>query len=289
MAGRRGRLSAIATLATLALLIVPPPKADAQEPAKPQRIVSLNLCTDQLLLELVERERIASISFLAGDPEFSAVADKARGLPVNRGLAEEIVPLHPDLVLAHKYASRQSVGMFRRLGIRVVEIDLPENLPAVKAQIATVAEAVGETARGQAMIADIERRLALLPPSRQPRPAAAIYEPSGYAFGVNSLADAILQAAGFDNLAAKLGVGSYAQLGMETLLANPPDVLVVDDTAIDRRSMAQQFLDHPALRQRFTGERKVAVPRRLWICGGSSVVEAASLLAQSRMAREGRR
>ena len=29
---------------------------------KPQRIVSLNLCTDQLLLQLVEPQRIAAIS-----------------------------------------------------------------------------------------------------------------------------------------------------------------------------------------------------------------------------------
>lgn len=283
----RSKIGALAALAATLLLVPPGYAQDAT--AKPQRIVSLNLCTDQLVLELVGRERIASISFLARDPEFSAVADKAKGMAVNRGLAEEIVPLRPDLVLAHKYATRQSVAMFQRLGIRVVEIDLPENLAAVKTQIAAVAEAVGEVARGQAMIADIERRLAALPPSSGPRPTAAIYEPSGFAFGANSLADAILQAAGFDNLAAKLGIGGYAQLGMETLLASPPDVLVVDDTATDRRSMAQQFLDHPALRQRFTGNRRVAVPRRLWICGGTSIVEAATLLAQARVAREGRR
>jgi iron complex transport system substrate-binding protein len=277
---RRGRFGALAALA--ATLLIAPSSLAAD---KPQRIVSLNLCTDQLLLELVGRERIASVSFLATNPEFSAVADKAKGLPVNRGLAEEIVALRPDLVLAHRYAGRQAVGMFQRLGIRVVEIDLPEDIAAVKAQIATVAESVGEAARGQAMIADLDRRLAALPPSSNPRPIAAIYEPSGYAFGANSLADAILRAAGFDNLASRAGIGGYARLGLETLLVSPPDVLVVDDTAADRRSMAQEFLDHPALRQRFAGERRVVVPRRLWICGGSSVAEAASLLARARMAR----
>lgn len=252
---------------------------------KPQRIVSLNLCTDQLLLELVERERIAAVSFLAADPEFSAVAEKAAGVPANRGLAEEIVALKPDLVLAHKYAGRQAVSMLQRLGVRVVEIDLPQNMAAVEEQIATVAQAVGETERGQRMVREIRRKLAALPPSPAPRPTAAIYEPSGYAFGANSLADAILRAAGFDNLAARLGIGSYARLGLETLLASPPDILVVDDTAKDRRSMAQEFLDHPALRQRFAGGRRVAVPRRLWICGGPSVAEAAAMLAQARGGR----
>jgi len=270
----------LAACAALALSV----SARAQE--KPQRIVSLNLCTDQLLLELVEPQRIASVSFLARDPEFSAVADKAQTVPVNRGLTEEIVTTRPDLVLAHKFAGRQAVAMLRRLGVRVVEIDLPQDMPAVEAQIETVAEAVGEAARGRRMVQDIRRRLAALPPSPAPRPTAAIYEPSGYAFGANSLADAILRAAGYDNLAAKLGVGGYARLGLEALLATPPDILVVDDTATDRRSMAQEFLDHPALRQRFGGKHRVAVARRLWICGGPSVAEAAALLAQARTERQ---
>jgi iron complex transport system substrate-binding protein len=277
---RRSRTGTFLLAALLAILSAP---ASAQE--KPQRIVSLNLCTDQLLLDLVGRERIASVSFLAADPEFSAVAEKARGVPANRGLAEEIVALKPDLVLAHKYAGRQAVAMLLRLGVRVVEIDLPQDLAAVMAQIAVVAEAVQEQERGRAMIAAIEQRLAALPPAAEPRLTAAIYEPSGFAFGANSLADAILRAAGYDNLAARLGVGGYARLGMENLLANPPDILVVDDTAADRRSMAQEFLYHPALRQRFAGERRVAVPRRLWICGGPSVAEAAALLAQARVQR----
>ncbi|MDF3072792.1 MAG: hypothetical protein K0S54_459 [Alphaproteobacteria bacterium] len=277
---RRSRTGTFLLAALLAILSAP---ASAQE--KPQRIVSLNLCTDQLLLDLAGRERIASVSFLAADPEFSAVAEKARGVPANRGLAEEIVALKPDLVLAHKYAGRQAVAMLLRLGVRVVEIDLPQDLAAVMAQIAVVAEAVQEQERGRAMIAAIEQRLAALPPAAEPRLTAAIYEPSGFAFGANSLADAILRAAGYDNLAARLGVGGYARLGMENLLANPPDILVVDDTAADRRSMAQEFLDHPALRQRFAGERRVAVPRRLWICGGPSVAEAAALLAQARVQR----
>lgn len=280
-----GALLAIAATLVLALPILAWPAFAQQAAGRPQRIVSMNLCTDQLVLELVGRERIASVSVLAADPEFSAVADRARDMPVNRGLAEEIVAQHPDLVLAHKYASRQSVAMLQRLGVRVVEIDLPQDIAAVEAQIAAIAAAVGEPQRGQAMIDDIRRRLAALPPSPEPRPTAAIYEPSGYAFGADSLADAILRAAGYDNLAARLGVGGYARLGLETLLATPPDILVVDDTAVDRRSMAQEFLDHPALRRRFADGRRVAVPRRLWICGGPSVAEAAALLAQARMAR----
>ena len=46
------------------------------------RIVSINLCTDQLLLLLAPRSRIASVSHLAANPLYSAYADRAGGLPV---------------------------------------------------------------------------------------------------------------------------------------------------------------------------------------------------------------
>ena len=63
------------------------PKAQAS-PLKPKRIVSLNLCTDQLLLTLGLRSRIVSLTFLAADPSASAMAEAARGIATNRGRAE---------------------------------------------------------------------------------------------------------------------------------------------------------------------------------------------------------
>ena len=74
----------------LALLL-----AAAAASAKPQRIASLNLCTDQLLLMLVARERIATVTFLASDPATSYMADAAAGIAPNHGRLEEILPARP--------------------------------------------------------------------------------------------------------------------------------------------------------------------------------------------------
>ena len=59
-----------------------------------QRIASLNLCTDLMLLELVERERIVSLTYWAADPAMSYLAERAVGIPLNHSLVEEIVPQH---------------------------------------------------------------------------------------------------------------------------------------------------------------------------------------------------
>ena len=52
--------------------------AAAAEP--PQRIVSLNLCVDAIVLDLVPRERIRGVSLVSADPNVSAIADRVRGL-----------------------------------------------------------------------------------------------------------------------------------------------------------------------------------------------------------------
>ena len=63
----------------------------------------------------------------------------------------------------------------------------------------TVAEAVGETAKGAALIADFDRRLAALASgaSKVADPTAVIYQIGGSVSGPGSLADAALAAAGF--------------------------------------------------------------------------------------------
>ena len=82
-----GRSAAAAAACVVALAVA------AAGAAEPRRIVSTNVCTDQLVLMLAERARIASISYLAADPTMSSMSREAVGLRVNHGLAEEIIPL----------------------------------------------------------------------------------------------------------------------------------------------------------------------------------------------------
>ncbi|MES9971754.1 MAG: hypothetical protein ABW092_17100, partial [Candidatus Thiodiazotropha sp.] len=86
------RISAIAIV--LALL-----SGMAVAAGPPQRVVSVNLCSDQLLLMLAEPQQVASVSYLSRDPDSSFVADQASRYPLNHARAEEIIRLQPDLVL----------------------------------------------------------------------------------------------------------------------------------------------------------------------------------------------
>ena len=102
--------------------------------SKPHRIVSMNLCTDEPVLRLADRRNISSVTWQARDRDNSNVADLARDVPINHGVAEEILPLNPDLVLAGIYTTRAPVALLKRAGMRVVDTDVPRSFEDVRQQ-----------------------------------------------------------------------------------------------------------------------------------------------------------
>ena len=250
--------------------------------ARPERIVSLNLCSDQLLLLLAARSRIVSVTYLASDPKASALADNAAGLPVNHGLAEEILPLNPDLVLAGSFTTRPTVFLLRELGYPVVELPVASSLDDIRANIRKVAQATGDVERGEALIDDFDRRLPTRPPEPYAdRPLAALYWANGFTSGVGTLANAAVEAAGFRTLGSELGLNGTGQLPLETLLTSDPDVLVVGRQR-DEPALANETFRHPALERAFAGRPRIGVADHLWICGTPFVAEAIARLSTLR-------
>ena len=273
----RGLLCFCALLAVLQTAIAPQALA-----AKPERIVSMNLCTDQLLMLLADRDRIASVSYLAMDPASSAMADQAAGLTVNHGLSEEILPMAPDLVLAGTFTTRPTVFLLRRLGYPVVELPVASSLDDVRSNIRTIAKAIGEPARGEALVADFDRKLPLLPEVRAgPRPSAALYWANGYTSGRDTLANAVVEAAGFRTLGRDLGLTGTAQLPLETLLVADTDILIMGRRR-DAPALANESFRHPALKRAFAQRPTVTVPDYLWICGTPFIADAIAKLSAVR-------
>lgn len=250
---------------------------------KPQRIVSVNLCTDQLAMLLVPPERIVSLSFLAADPGSSAMAAEGARFRLNHGLAEEILPLAPDIVLAGPYGARPALALLRRLGHRVVELPLGDSLDDVPRQVRAAARALGEDARGEALIAAFEARLAAVPqPPAGPRPVAALYAPNGITSGAGSLPQAVMTAAGFDNLATRRGIAGVGRLELETIVAARPDALILGRLRLEQPSLAAASLEHPALARAVPPGAVIAVPHHLWACAIPQVVDAVAALAALR-------
>ncbi|MGQ0568977.1 MAG: ABC transporter substrate-binding protein [Armatimonadota bacterium] len=262
--------------------------AEPHEQPPPQRIVSMNLCADELVLRLAAPGTVRSVTWLARDPSNSTVARQAQSVPVNHGLAEEIVPLEPDLVVAGVYTTRTTVALMKRLKAPVLELDVPNTLPDAMLQIQRVADALGRSDHGAALVESMktamtelvaeQRGAATGPAPRSEPPLAAVYRPNGFTVGAGSMVHDILTRAGLRNLAAERRIENYGLLPLDLLLLSQPDLLIMN--SVDERppALAYDVLKHPALKQEFGAARIVNMPAAWWTCAGPHLVDAIALL-----------
>jgi iron complex transport system substrate-binding protein len=250
--------------------------------ATPKRIVSINLCTDQLLLMLAPREHILSLSHLATDRNYSFMWQEARGIPGNDALVEQIIPLEPDLILAGDYTSTQAVNMLKQLGYRVEVLALPQLLDDIEQFTLSIGELLGQQSKAQQLLDTMNQRIAAVKQqtSDVEKPLAVLYAPNGYTAGTQTFKHQLVTMAGYRNLASELGIELYGNLSVEQLLSAQPDVMIVDDSSEDTNSLAHAYTKHPAL-QRLLGDTGVIkLPTNQTLCGGPMAADAIETLAR---------
>ncbi|WP_459662394.1 ABC transporter substrate-binding protein [Novosphingobium sp. 11B] len=259
------------------------PPVSGRAVAAPKRIVSLNLCADQLVLALADRDQIAGLTRYAADPAMSAEAARAKGLPILRGAAEEIMAIDPDLVVGMPARRNPAI---KALKTRYPAVDLKsaDGYDAILTSIRKVALAVGHPERGEALIAGMERDLAHIPRARKGpkgKIVAAYWQRRGYLTGTGTLIDDMMTRVGVTNLAGKLGKPALSQMGIEELAAARPDVIVVDAATDKVVDQGTAMMHHPVL----DGIPRVAIPQAWTVCGGPAYVKAARALAKGVNAR----
>lgn len=238
--------------------------------AAPQRVVSMNLCTDQLAMLLADKGQLISVSHLANDRRMSSMADQAGDYRANHGRAEEIYLMRPDLVLAGQFTQGPTVQMLRRLGIRVEVFRPAESITSIREEIRHMGELLGREKAADALLADFNDGLKKTV-SKTRRGRAALYYANGFTSGRNTLAGTILEAAGYDNVAADFGIKDTTALPMELIVMSQPD-RVITGSKWPGQSRSEAILDHPALKALSFGMSEAT--DRDWVCGTPFVLRA---------------
>lgn len=257
------RLPIILTLT--AVLSVP---AAAQAP---RRVVSLDLCADQLLVVLADRGQIAGLSPQAVDPALSTVAEQAEALP-RIGTLQEAAAAAPDLVLA---GLRNPAGP---PGSNVVTLEAVTDIEDAKRQAREIAALLGHPQRGDALAARIDAARGRLA-AAHPQGATAILVERGRAVtGPASLAVSLMAAAGLTSPpGAPAAFGGFVP--MERLVTLRPDYLIFSNGIADPNGFASSSITHPAMRLLYPRWKRIVLPGRYTLCGGPALVEALDYFA----------
>jgi iron complex transport system substrate-binding protein len=252
--------------------------AAAQGAALPQRIVSFNLCSDQLILALADPGQIAGLSPYAANPVLSVLPAQGARHPRLDWSAESVVSVRPDLVVTGP-SDRPTQAMLAALGMPVATIGLVSDIDAAMSEAREVGRWVGHPERGEAMAQAIAKAAQRLKGARSSTSRTAlIIERGGYAAGPQSLAAAMLDAAGLKLPAGgPTGYGGFVSL--EHLLVMRPDVLVLKDAPDAPSDQGALFLTHPALRALYPETKRISLPTRYTLCGGPALIEGLNYLA----------
>ena len=260
----------------------------------PSGIASINLCVDQMLLRFAERGQISSLTYFADNPLMSPYADQAKGLHLNHGLVEELIPLAPRLILVGDYGAREAAELLTSLGFQIVRVPLPQNLAGIETHLTLMGELLGEPPALTAYAEQWQRRQAQLRQDNLAvtalkKPTVLMLGPNYIAPGIGTLEDELLNLAGFQNWAASQQLEGFATVNLEKLVQQPPDLLIVNHVAANQFSLAHEVLRHPALARALEGGRLASLPSNLSVCPAPNIdalISALVSLRESMSAKE---
>jgi iron complex transport system substrate-binding protein len=244
-------------------------------------VVSLNMCTDQLLLDLAPPGQIAGLSPFAADAARSFMAERARGLPILSGSAEEVMVLKPDLVVSGTFTRRATREFIKARGVAMEEFAPVRTLADSKRQIARFGEITGAGETAARRNADIDAALAELRAAASARTLSVLpLARRAWVSGSNSLMSELLAEAGLVNAAGALGIRSGGRTTLEQIVLLRPDAILVSRADDEAEDQGRALLLHPAISALFPPERRIVIPERLTVCGGPMLADAMRTLAR---------
>ena len=228
---------------------------------KPQRILTVSAGTDELMLGLVEPERMAAINESLADREHTNipwVCDRIPTVIPRSPSVEQIAALRPDLVVVTPWMSRENIDAIRELNVPVLVCKSAATIEDIHDNIRLYAAAVGEVERGEKLIGMMEEKLAEIrakvekvPEEKKHKSIALISIMVNYG-GAGCTFDELCRYTDSINAKAAAGNRMGQEMTKEQLVAANPDYLFFpsyEDGATNEENYGRQYLEDPSLAQ----------------------------------------
>jgi len=238
----------------------------------PQRIISLTLGSDEILLSLVDKSRIVSMTRYADDEGISNIAAEAKGVGTRTtmDMIENIIALEPDLVILDTWADVNYIKQLRDSGITVYAFRTPGNIDEQKAVIAELAHVVGADEKGQELInwmdeklRAVEEKLSALRPEQ--KLTVMDYGELGSS-GKGTNFDDIVTRAGLINVISQAGIEGWPMISKEKIIEFDPDIIILPSWYYDANNsfegMKDSLVNDPSLQtvSAIKNNRIISVP-----------------------------
>jgi ABC-type hemin transport system substrate-binding protein len=245
------------------------------------RIVSTNLVTDRLLLELAEPDRILAFSRAAAERPHDGY--RYRGKPAIDGFGpvEALIALRPDLVLTNSFGTPGRAARLRSAGIDVFDLGELRGVRSLVTVAETVATLLGQPERGREFAHTFVQRMNSVAAglAGRPRKTALFLSTIGNQVQGGTARTAlydVLTAGGLVDIAAA-HYRDWPAYSSEQLLALDPD-LIVTKQGMSAAVCAFPGADHLAACHE--SGRIIELPAELIDEPGPAMLEAAETITR---------
>ena len=221
--------------------------AGAADPV-PRRVASMNLSADEILVEILPKDRLVGVTRFADEAGTSNIVGRVPRsvFRFQKADMERLVALAPDLVVVSEYTDADFLKLVERSGMRWHRMQGLSSIAGVRQAILDLGRVVGAEAgarglaeRYDATLAELARRLA-----GAPRPRV-LYWSGEMTAGADTAIGALIEAAGARNVGREMGVAGIAPPGAEKAFLADPDVILVSSWP----GMVEAVKAHPLLSQ----------------------------------------
>jgi iron complex transport system substrate-binding protein len=243
--------------------------------SSPSRVVSLDYCSDQFVIQLLPRSRILAVSTDA-DRQCSYLREQAVGIDQVRPRAENVLVLEPDLIVRSYGGGPNARQFFERAGVPVLQVPFADDIESIRRSVLHISRELGEPERGLELVREMDRRLQNIAIS-SPTRTALYMTPAGVTSGPDSLVHEMLLAAGLTNFEKRPG---WRPIPLERLAYEGPDMVAAAffDARTNRPSM-WSAMRHPVASRQIDERTSVMLQGAWTSCGGWFLLDAIEALA----------
>lgn len=208
--------------------------------APPQRIASLNLAADEVLIDLVPHERIVAVTMFVDEKGTSNVLGRVpksiQRFP--KSDLERLIALKPDLVVVSQYTDADFLKALERSGLRAYRMTGLDSIAGFRKAILDLGAAVGADDAARRLVARFDERLAAVEAKVKgaPRPTV-LYWASGFTSGAKTPFGALIECGGGRNAAALAGISGVVPIGSERAFRVRPDWLLIGEGTTTSREI----------------------------------------------------
>lgn len=245
------------------------------------KAVSLDYCADQFILSLADRDQIMALTTEATESH-SFYRKQARGLPLFRATAEEVLQMAPDIVIRN-WGGYSMLPLLARANIAVASSTYGTGPEALYQNMRVIGKALGQGERAEEKILDHKRRWAALEQkltnSEGRKLRAAYIAPGGVTAGKNTFVNDIIKLAGLASLSEEFGLVGWQTLPLEALVQHPPDIIIGSFFNQENIHVSHWSLSrHDRVRNMLDSIPTIFVPGRYLSCNGIFSVDAAEYI-----------